>query len=182
MVGFKSPRKPLGASCSWLARQDRPDGLRTRQEPIAGRKSGKDGTAVSGAGKPPGLRRVCGLLRPAGRGAGQNRRPVEARRLAYARQQGRRLGYMAGTRPRHGLAPAGVHHGRAAGSDPQPGASLRRPPAPLTAATTLSRFLASRSWAPDVSGARQGGPFVPRAQDGNAGIERHRPNARWSAR
>jgi hypothetical protein len=117
------------------------------RSPLPGGKAGRTVRQAAGAGKPPGLRRVCGLLRPAGRGAGQNRRPVEARRLAYARQQGRRLGYMAGTRPRHGLAPAGVHHGRAAGSDPQPGASLRRPPAPLTAATTLSRF-----WLPGHGG------------------------------
>jgi hypothetical protein len=53
--GFRSPGKLGRFLVGWPARQDRPDGLGTRQVPIARRKTGKDGAAGGWRGKAAGL-------------------------------------------------------------------------------------------------------------------------------
>jgi hypothetical protein len=71
-------------------------------------------------------------------------------------------------RPEQKTAGAG-HPGHAEQQGRRRPAVLRgpgRPPAPLTAAATFP-VLVSRSRAPDGSGARQGGPVISPARDGN---------------
>jgi hypothetical protein len=177
MPGFRSPGKLGRIVVSWPARRDRPDGLRTRRAPVARRKIGKDGAAGGWRGEAAGLGarvRVAGgtsAVVPTGTEdqSKPGTRGTQGSRAAAAVPPG------PGRATDGPLLPACATAGGRRRPAVRRGPS--RPPAPLTAAAT-SPSLVSWSWAPDGSGARQGGPVILPPRTEPAGTGRHRLNAR----